>query len=163
MLATRVLALFASAVIVFAACTSSASAPAPVGGGASGPGGVIVQAASSPGFGTVLTGPNGMTLYTHAGDSATSSTCTDACAVAWPPLATTGQPMAGVGVTGPLATLARTGCRPAAARTVHCVASGPRDSDSSHRLALLRREGRPGHSAATLVQVDEVALSPAWV
>jgi predicted lipoprotein with Yx(FWY)xxD motif len=27
-----------------------------------------------------------MTLYTHAGDSATSSTCTGACATAWPPI-----------------------------------------------------------------------------
>jgi predicted lipoprotein with Yx(FWY)xxD motif len=107
MFATRVLALLAAAVVVLAACTSTAAAPSPIGGGASGPAGVIVNAASSPGFGTVLTGPNGMTLYTHAGDSATSSTCTDACAVAWPPLATTGQPMAGAGITGPLATLTR--------------------------------------------------------
>jgi predicted lipoprotein with Yx(FWY)xxD motif len=107
MLATRVLALFAASVLVVAACTSNAAAPAPIGGGASSPAGVIVNAASSPGFGTVLTGPNGMTLYTHAGDSATSSTCTDACATAWPPLATTGQPMAGAGVTGQLGTLSR--------------------------------------------------------
>jgi predicted lipoprotein with Yx(FWY)xxD motif len=105
--ANRVLALLATAVLVVAACTSNAAAPAPVGGGASSAAGVIVNAASSPGFGTVLTGPNGMTLYTHAGDSSTSSTCTDACAVAWPPLATTGQPMAGAGVTGSLATLTR--------------------------------------------------------
>jgi predicted lipoprotein with Yx(FWY)xxD motif len=48
-----------------------------------------------------------MTLYTHAGDTATSSTCTGACATAWPPLATTGQPVAGAGVTGQLATLTR--------------------------------------------------------
>ena len=51
--------------------------------------------------------PNGMTLYTHAGDSATSSTCTGQCATAWPPLATTGQPSAGAGVTGQLGTLTR--------------------------------------------------------
>jgi predicted lipoprotein with Yx(FWY)xxD motif len=105
--ANRVLALLATTVLVVAACTSNAAAPASVGGGPSGPAGVIVHAASSPGFGTVLTGPNGMTLYTHTGDSATSSTCTDACAVAWPPLATTGQPTAGAGVTGSLATLTR--------------------------------------------------------
>lgn len=55
----------------------------------------------------VLTGPNGMTLYTHAGDSATSSTCTGGCATAWPPLAATGQPMAGAGVTGQLGTESR--------------------------------------------------------
>jgi predicted lipoprotein with Yx(FWY)xxD motif len=55
----------------------------------------------------VLTGPTGMTLYTHAGDSATSSTCTGACATAWPPLTATGQPTAGTGVTGQLGTLTR--------------------------------------------------------
>jgi predicted lipoprotein with Yx(FWY)xxD motif len=48
-----------------------------------------------------------MALYTHAGDSATSSTCTGGCASAWPPLATTGQPKAGSGVTGQLGTLTR--------------------------------------------------------
>jgi predicted lipoprotein with Yx(FWY)xxD motif len=55
----------------------------------------------------VLTGPNGMTLYTHAGDSATSSSCTGSCATTWPPLETTGQPTAGSGVTGQLGTLTR--------------------------------------------------------
>ena len=107
MFATRFLSLVAAAVLVVAACTSTASAPAPVGGAASSAAGVIVSAASTPTFGMVLTGPNGMTLYTHTGDSATSSTCTGACATAWPPLATTGQPTAGAGVTGQLATLTR--------------------------------------------------------
>jgi predicted lipoprotein with Yx(FWY)xxD motif len=108
---TRMLSLFAIAAIVVAACSTSAASPAaspaPVGGGAAAGGGVTVGSASSADFGTVLTGPNGMTLYTHAGDSATSSTCTGACAAAWPPLATTGQPKASSGVTGQLGTLAR--------------------------------------------------------
>ena len=107
MRATRLLALVATAILVLAACTSNAASPAPIGGGAANAGGVIVNAASSPGFGVVLTGPNGMTLYTHAGDSATSSTCSGACAKAWPPLATTGQPVAGAGVSGQLGTLTR--------------------------------------------------------
>jgi predicted lipoprotein with Yx(FWY)xxD motif len=104
---TRVLALFAAAVLVVAACTSYGAGFTPTGGGSSSAAGVIVSAASSPGFGMVLTGPNGMTLYTHAGDSATASTCTGACAAAWPPLATTSQPTAGTGVTGQLGTLTR--------------------------------------------------------
>jgi len=105
---TRVLILFATAVLAVAACSSSAS-PAPVGAGASSGGGAgtAVGAANSATFGMVLTGPNGMTLYTHAGDSATSSTCTGACASAWPPLTATGQPTAGTGVTGKLGTLTR--------------------------------------------------------
>src|SRR6185436_476543 len=82
------------------------------GGGTSNGGGTTTTAAivgseSSPSFGMVLTGPNGMTLYTHAGDSATSSTCTGACATTWPPLETKGQPTARVGVTGQLGTLTR--------------------------------------------------------
>ena len=107
MSASRVLALLATAVLVVAGCTSSGAGATPIGGGASSAAGVVIDAASSPTFGMVLTGPNGMTLYTHAGDSATSSTCTGACATAWPPLQTTGQPTAGPGVTGQLGTLIR--------------------------------------------------------
>jgi predicted lipoprotein with Yx(FWY)xxD motif len=38
------------------------------------------------------------TLYTFSADSATSSQCTGACAVAWPPVLTSGPPVAGMGV-----------------------------------------------------------------
>lgn len=37
-------------------------------------------------LGQVLEVGNGRMLYVHAGDSATASTCLDACATAWPPL-----------------------------------------------------------------------------
>lgn len=40
----------------------------------------------STALGTVIVNADGLTLYTHAGDSATHSTCTGACASAWPPL-----------------------------------------------------------------------------
>jgi predicted lipoprotein with Yx(FWY)xxD motif len=36
--------------------------------------------------GEVLTGPDGMTLYTYDKDSEGTSNCTGVCAVAWPPL-----------------------------------------------------------------------------
>ncbi len=104
---SRMFILLAAAVLVVAGCASSGAGPTPIGGGASSAAGVTVGAASSPGFGMVLTGPNGMALYTHAGDSATSSTCTGGCATAWPPLQATGQPTAGPGVTGALGTLTR--------------------------------------------------------
>jgi predicted lipoprotein with Yx(FWY)xxD motif len=103
----RLIAALVTAVLIVAGCSSGAANPAPSSGGASGAAGVIVGTASSASFGTYLTGPNGMALYTHAGDSATSSTCTGGCASAWPPLATTGQPTAGSGVTGQLGTLTR--------------------------------------------------------
>ena len=104
---TRLLSLLAAAVLAVAACTSGAAGPSPVGGGTSSDAGVIVGSASSPSLGMILTGPNGMTLYTHAGDTASSSTCTGACATAWPPLETKGQPTAQAGVTGQLGTLTR--------------------------------------------------------
>jgi predicted lipoprotein with Yx(FWY)xxD motif len=100
-------ALVVTASLAVAACTSSGVAPAQSGGSAGGAGGVVIGTASSANLGTFLTGPNGMTLYTHAGDGPTSSTCTGGCATAWPPLTTSGQPTAGAGVTGPLGTLTR--------------------------------------------------------
>ena len=86
--------------IVLVACTSGSS------GGA---GSVTVGMASSASLGTFLTGPSGKTLYTHAGDSATTSTCTGSCLTAWPPLTVTAgqQPAGGSGVTGQLGTFSR--------------------------------------------------------
>ena len=40
----------------------------------------------STSLGTVLVTSDGLTLYIHAGDSATHSSCTGGCATAWPPL-----------------------------------------------------------------------------
>ena len=102
-----ILTSLATVIFVVAGCTSSGASPAPSAGDASAAVGAAIGTASSANFGTVLTGPNGMTLYTHAGDSATSSTCTGQCATAWPPLTTTGQVPAGIGVTGELGTLTR--------------------------------------------------------
>ena len=98
-----------------AACSASGGSPgtssatASQGGTSAGTGAVVVVAASSSSLGTFLTGPNGMTLYTHAGDTPTSSACTGACATAWPPLTVVagGQATAGAGVTGMLGTLIR--------------------------------------------------------
>jgi predicted lipoprotein with Yx(FWY)xxD motif len=103
----RLIAVLVTAALVAAGCTSAGTSPAPSTGGASAAAAVTVGMGSSASFGTYLTGPNGMALYTHAGDSATSSTCSGGCATAWPPLATSGQPTAGAGVTGPLGTLTR--------------------------------------------------------
>jgi len=72
-------------------------------------GGVVITVAMTS-LGDVLAGPNGLTLYTKSGDSATVSTCTGACATAWPPLtvASGATATAGTGVTGTLGTLTRT-------------------------------------------------------
>jgi predicted lipoprotein with Yx(FWY)xxD motif len=82
-----------------------ATTPASTPAGATG---VVVTSATTS-LGAVLTGPNGLTLYTHSGDSATSSTCTGGCATAWPPLTVPagGSATGGTGVTGTFATLTR--------------------------------------------------------
>ena len=100
----RLITLAAVASITLVACQPSA-------GGASSPssaGSVTVGSASSS-LGTFLTGPNGKTLYTHAGDSMNTSTCTGGCLTAWPALtvASGQQPTAGSGVTGTLGTFSR--------------------------------------------------------
>ena len=46
-------------------------------------------------LGDHLVGPNGHTLYLFEKDTGSTSTCTGACAAAWPPLITTGAPTAG--------------------------------------------------------------------
>jgi predicted lipoprotein with Yx(FWY)xxD motif len=86
------------------ATTGASTSP----GGSVAAGAVVVNMATTS-LGAVLTGPNGLTLYTHTGDTATSSTCTGGCATAWPPLAVSAGATAtgGAGVTGTFGTLTR--------------------------------------------------------
>lgn len=60
-------------------------------------------------IGAYLTGGHGLTLYTFKPDSANTSTCTDACAQAWPPFTIGADDTleAGDGVSGALTTFAR--------------------------------------------------------
>jgi predicted lipoprotein with Yx(FWY)xxD motif len=60
-------------------------------------------------LGFVLEVGNGKTLYVHAGDSATASTCLDACVTAWPPLliAAGTQIVAPPGARGAFASITR--------------------------------------------------------
>jgi predicted lipoprotein with Yx(FWY)xxD motif len=48
--------------------------------------------------GRILVGSNGHTLYLFVPDKRSKSTCYGACAAAWPPLLTTGKPVARPGV-----------------------------------------------------------------
>ncbi len=70
---------------------------------------VMVDTASAAKFGTILVGPNGMSLYVFAKDSPGTSTCTGGCATAWPPLliADGGTTVAGSGVGGVLSIIDR--------------------------------------------------------
>jgi len=74
--------------------STAAATPAP----SSGATGMSVIAKSS-GLGTILTDGTGRTLYVFAKDTGTKSTCSGACASAWPPATTNGTPTGGSGVT----------------------------------------------------------------
>src|SRR5439155_3878399 len=52
---------------------------------------------ASTGLGDVLVDRQGRTLYLFARDSGTTSACTGACAVSWPPLRVRGTPLVGSG------------------------------------------------------------------
>jgi predicted lipoprotein with Yx(FWY)xxD motif len=71
--------------------------------------GETISSAEDATLGTILVGPDGLTLYTFTNDTAGSgeSACYDACASAWPPL-TSEDPTAGEGITGELSTIERT-------------------------------------------------------
>jgi predicted lipoprotein with Yx(FWY)xxD motif len=119
---TRRVVSVAAVGLLVAACSSAATPTPPTATqsatqaatssqapGASAATGAVVVSTASTTAGTVLVGPDGKTLYTHAGDSATSSTCTGGCLAAWPALVVPsgGTVSAGSGVTGTLATFTR--------------------------------------------------------
>lgn len=112
-------ALAIVAVGVATACGSSSSssssatpATASSGGGAYGGRPSATPAASSGssvslktgsgGPGTFLVDSQGRALYLWVADKGSSSTCSGACAQAWPPLTTKGAPKAGSGVNASL-------------------------------------------------------------
>jgi predicted lipoprotein with Yx(FWY)xxD motif len=57
-----------------------------------------VEVSEKEPFGKYLTDAEGMSLYLFEADGKLNSTCYDACAQAWPPLVTEGEPTAGQGV-----------------------------------------------------------------
>ena len=60
-------------------------------------------------LGTLLTGPNGLTLYSFSTDTPTMSSCTAQCAVVWPPLVVSPRARAALAsrLSGTLGTLQR--------------------------------------------------------
>jgi predicted lipoprotein with Yx(FWY)xxD motif len=67
-----------------------------------------VQPRNVGALGTVLTGANGMTLYTFDRDTPGVSNCNDQCANTWPPLTLdAGTPTAAAGVSGTLGVISR--------------------------------------------------------
>ncbi len=76
-----------------AATQAATQAPAAA---ASGP--AMVNLTKTDKLGSFLVDGKGMTLYLFTKDSPNTSVCYDKCAVAWPPLLTSGTPVAGNGV-----------------------------------------------------------------
>src|SRR5947208_7346636 len=81
------------AVLALAGCGGSASHALPTTSNGR-PASVGV---ASTGLGDVLVDRQGRTLYLFARDAGTTSACTGACAVNWPPLRVRGTPLVGTG------------------------------------------------------------------
>ena len=87
--------------VALAACGSAASgygsgvAPSSSSGAAT----ISVQGSS---LGQIVVDGNGKTLYLFEADTSKQSTCSGACAQAWPPLTTSGAPNAGGGASASL-------------------------------------------------------------
>jgi predicted lipoprotein with Yx(FWY)xxD motif len=81
--------------------TSEASSGGRYGGGekttASSEGGGVVKAAKVGDLGTIIVSSAGLTLYDFHKDKGSKSSCYGACASAWPPLLTEGEPKAEAG------------------------------------------------------------------
>jgi predicted lipoprotein with Yx(FWY)xxD motif len=80
-----------------AAAAPAATTSATTSGTSTAATGVTVKTAKGSG-GTYLAGPNGRALYLWVADTGDKSACSGACAHAWPPLLTKGNPTAGTGV-----------------------------------------------------------------
>ena len=81
--------------LILSACASAAPG-APVSGSSKGAAVNVIQNAS---LGSFLGDSKGMTLYLYTKDTPNTSACYGSCATYWPPLLTSGAPIAGTGVT----------------------------------------------------------------
>jgi predicted lipoprotein with Yx(FWY)xxD motif len=95
--------------LVVSACASAAPTPAAVipvtglskgtSGAAPSSGPAAVNVGQTAALGSFLVDSKGMTLYLFTKDTPNTSNCYGGCASYWPPLLTTGVPVAGPGVT----------------------------------------------------------------
>lgn len=92
--------------IALAACgtttaTNSGAGSSPSAAASGSSSGATVKVASGS-LGQFIVDGNGKTLYLFEADKSTASTCSAACAQAWPPLTTTGSPQASSGAQASL-------------------------------------------------------------
>jgi predicted lipoprotein with Yx(FWY)xxD motif len=98
----RPISFLAAAVLVpvvalaAAGCGGNDSTPTAAATKTGGDSSATVSVAST-GLGDILVDAQGKSLYLFEQDTGTKSTCSGACATAWPPLRTSGKPTAGSG------------------------------------------------------------------
>jgi predicted lipoprotein with Yx(FWY)xxD motif len=109
-----VLSMLVGLFMLLAACSPQAAAtnpPAATEPAAAAPvtGAATVSVGKNDSLGSFLVDDKGMTLYLLTKDTANTSNCYEKCATAWPPLLTTGNPVAGEGLdASKLSTTTRT-------------------------------------------------------
>jgi len=104
------------------------------------------------GLGTILVDSKGRTVYLFEKDTGPKSTCSGACATAWPPVTTNGKPNAGKGVT---ASIVGTTKRSDGKTQV---------TYNGHPLYLFQGDKKPGEAAGQNVDAfgaEWYVLSPA--
>src|SRR6516164_5612590 len=87
---------------VAAAVTAAVALGAVSGPAGAAPGAAARVTVRTTEFGKALFGPSGKVLYVFGADRGSTSHCYGVCAAAWPPLLTTGAPLAGGGVEAKL-------------------------------------------------------------
>ncbi|WP_371496773.1 hypothetical protein OG871_12230 [Kitasatospora sp. NBC_00374] len=85
-----------------ASASQSAYASASGSAGTTAGAAAVKVAATGGELGSILVDGQGRTLYLFEADTSSQSTCSDACAAAWPPFTTTGAATAGDGATAGL-------------------------------------------------------------
>jgi predicted lipoprotein with Yx(FWY)xxD motif len=81
---------------------ANASQPAASGKQSTSPGGAATVNVTNTKLGKILVDSQGRTLYLFEKDKGPKSTCSGACASAWPPFMTSGKPKAGSGARASL-------------------------------------------------------------
>ena len=98
-----ILSLLAGLVLLVTACSPQATPTAaqptamPPAATSAPAAGTVVQVGKNDALGSFLVDDKGMTLYLFTKDTPNTTVCYDKCATAWPPLLTTGTPVAGAG------------------------------------------------------------------
>jgi predicted lipoprotein with Yx(FWY)xxD motif len=106
--------LFVAAATVFMAAilagcgsttpSAAVASPSPAASPASSPAAAAatIKVVADATLGQILVNGEGMTVYLFVADTSTASTCYTSCAAIWPPVLTTGAPLAGTGAKASL-------------------------------------------------------------